>query len=284
MVAGTSGAITHPNALRLLKDSGWDIRLGQTDKGIFHPKLLVVGNQYSNGGFNEALGAYFGSGNFTAGGLFRNVELGCVTQDTALSIQATDAFTAAWLDSHLATDSILKAYEELFSQRLRTRTANDLVFLEIAKKDASSKAKKQLKKQPVLNADSCSTVWVGLESFTGEHTFQVEIPGKAGVALNNMLGSKQGTVDMEFSDGSRRNVVFKYYSRNGMYRLNIPNDVPLVDFARGKNKCALVVTTTQDKKHFYAEIIKGDTLEELQDKSFVLGTWGETVTRKYGWF
>jgi len=65
MVAGTSGAVTHPNALRLLKKSGWDVRLGHTGKGIFHPKLLVVGNGYSNKGFNKTLGAYFGSGNFT---------------------------------------------------------------------------------------------------------------------------------------------------------------------------------------------------------------------------
>lgn len=282
--AGISGEITHPNALRLLKNSGWDVRLGKTDEGIFHPKLLVVGKGYSDNGFSEALGAYFGSGNFTAAGLHRNVELGCVTQDNSLSIQATNAFISAWATSEVATDKLLETYENAFSTRLAKRTAEDLVFLEIAKDNAQPNATKRLKKQPVLDIDNCSTVWIGLESFTGEHRFQPELPKKAAEALNSM-GAKDGdTITFEFSDGTSEKVLYKYYSSNSMFRLNLPNEMPGVKSAKINREGALVITIDRTKKTFRAEIVNGDPLQELRKKSYALDTWGKTTKRQYGWF
>jgi len=284
MVAGTSGAITHPNALRLLKNSGWDVRLGHTNKGIFHPKLLVVGNGYSNNGFSEALGAYFGSGNFTAAGLHRNVELGCVTQDNSLSIQATSAFISAWSTSEPVTDINLEEYENTFSLRLAKRTADDLVFLEIAKDDTSLSVAKRPKKQPVLDIDNCSTVWIGLESFTGGHKFQPELPKKAAAAFNSM-GVKDGdTITLKFSNGLSENVLYKYYTSNSMFRLNLPHDMPGVEYVKLNKEGALVITINRTNKTFHAEIVSGSPLKELQKKSYALDTWGKTTKRQYGWF
>src|SRR6185295_15126336 len=52
LVAGTDHAITHPRALSLALDSGWQVRLGRAvdGRGIFHPKLLVAGNGFGRGG------------------------------------------------------------------------------------------------------------------------------------------------------------------------------------------------------------------------------------------
>jgi len=285
MVAGTSGAVTHPNALRLLKKSGWDVRLGHTNKGIFHPKLLVVGNGYSNKGFNKTLGAYFGSGNFTAAGLYANTELGCITQDNALSIQATNAFMLAWSTSESATDKRLQEYENIFSQRLARRTTDDLVFLEIVTRDSiSPKIAKRSKKQPVLDIDNCSTVWIGLESFTGERRFQAELPKKAAAALNSM-GVKDGDIiKLEFSNGLSKDVLYKYYPSNSMFRLNLPNEMPGVKSVKLNKEGALVINMNRNNKTFHAEIVSGDTLQEIERKSYALDTWGKTTKRKYGWF
>ena len=79
LVAGTDYAVTHPRALTLAVDSGWQVRLGRArdGRGIFHPKLLIAGSNFgAGGGVNGTRCIYVGSSNMTAGGLEWNVECG----------------------------------------------------------------------------------------------------------------------------------------------------------------------------------------------------------------
>jgi hypothetical protein len=76
VVAGLSGAITQPVAIRFLQGKGFSIRLGSHAGGIFHPKILVGGNRFGiSGAIDTASCGYVGSANFTAGGMKRNLEL-----------------------------------------------------------------------------------------------------------------------------------------------------------------------------------------------------------------
>ncbi len=285
IVAGLSGEVTHPNAIRFLHEQSWDVRFGQQSKGIFHPKLLVGGDKFSNvSGLRNPAACYLGSANFTASGLKINTELGCTSTDTAITNGVAQAFKELWNSATRFTQKLLTQYESKFSQRIQTRSTADLINLGIVDDFDSLKSNKKTRSNPVLNAQNASTVWVGLESFTGDYNFQVEIPAKAATVLKNLLGTRGRNVNIECADGIVRKMIYSYYPHNGMARLNVPNEVPLVAWARENKKGALVISRLDENDHLYAEILKGRKLQEIQQRSFALGTWGETSTRYYGWY
>lgn len=282
IVAGLSGEVTHPNAIRFLHHYAWDIRFGVQAHGIFHPKLLVVGDHFSaKNGLRNPTGCYLGSANFTASGLKINTELGCTSTDSIITNGVAQAFKELWNSAPRFSQKLLDKYENRFSQKIQTRSVADLVTLGIVDDLVSKKGKRGT---PVIDAQNCSTVWVGLESFTGDYNFQVEIPAKASIVLKNLLGMLGNQIDIECADGVKRNMNYSYYSHNGMYRLNVPNEVPLVTWARENKKGALVISRLDGGDHLYAEILRGKKLQEIQQRSFALGTWGETSTRYYGWY
>ena len=285
IVAGLSGEVTHPNAIRFLHMHSWNVRFGQQPKGIFHPKLLVGGDQFSSmAGLRNPVACYFGSANFTASGLKINTELGCTSTDAAITTEAAQVFKELWNSAPRFTQKLLTQYERKFSQRIQTRSTADLINLGVVDDISSLKSNKNMRGNPVLDAQNASTVWVGLESFTGDYNFQVEIPTRAGAVLKNLLGTQGRSVNVECADGIVRKMIYSYYPHNGMARLNVPNEVPLVAWARDNKKGALVISRLNEDDHLYAEILKGRKLQEIQQRSFALGTWGETPTRYYGWY
>jgi hypothetical protein len=280
VVAGVSGAITDPAAIRYLVDKGHNVRLGNHWPGIFHPKLLVGGDRFLNSGcLGVASCGYIGSANFTNAGLTRNLEIALTTTDPTLSKHVGDAFTAIWKITRSLTPGSLERYEQVFARRQRRRSLDDLKFLEILD---DAEGVRPGRTAPLIAARLCNGVWAGLQSFTGEHTFQVEFPRQAGEALGGLLRTSGRRIPVECTDGVIRHVTFRYYRDNGMYRLNVPNDMPLVAWARAQQRGALLIL--RDRDHIQAEIIRGWRLEEVSDRSVALGTWGRTTTRQYGWF
>ncbi len=282
IVAGLSGAITHPAAISYLIAKGHIVRFGSFPTGIFHPKLLVGGDRFLKSG-QVALPscAYVGSANFTDAGLSRNLEVMLATQDREVAAGVAEAFRVIWKDAKLVTDSGLQAYERLFARAQSKRAASDLEFLSVVDPAPVTAIRPTL-----VLPKFCNAVWAGLQSFTGEHTFQVEFPRKAGEALGSLLGTASGEVDIECADGQTRSMTFRYYADNSMYRLNVPNSMPLVDWARTNHKGALLVWREEDTQGgaVSAEIIRGRRLNESIARSRALGSWGRTSTREYGWY
>jgi hypothetical protein len=281
MVAGLSGCITHPDAVTYLLDKGHGVRFGAFTGGIFHPKLLVGGNSFGKTGQVVAANCgYIGSANFTEAGLNRNLEVMLATKDSALAAGLAEAFRAIWAAAVPVTKTRLRQYERQFARAQRKRSLDDLEFLAVV--DSGSAADSR----PAAVAPSLSSaVWAGLQSFTGEHTFQVEFPRKAGEALSTLLGTTSGEAQIGCSDGRSRNMGFRYYADNSMYRLNVPNDTPLVNWARTNHAGALLVWRDDDEPGMLnAEIIRGRKLHECVRRSRMLGSWGRTATREYGWY
>src|SRR6266487_4338826 len=93
LVAGTDFAVTHPEALKLAKDLGWGVRIGRSNRGVFHPKLIVAGAGFkSNGAIRKSISVYIGSGNLTSGGLRDNVECGIITNGSPHAAESGEAF------------------------------------------------------------------------------------------------------------------------------------------------------------------------------------------------
>ena len=282
VVAGLSGAITHPAAIRYLIEKGHAVRFGGFSSGIFHPKLLVGGKRFlGSGEMVLPTCAYVGSANFTDAGLSRNLEVMLATQDCKVATGVAEAFCAIWTNATSVTGQRLEAYERAFARAQCKRAVSDLEFLDIVGSAPLTAS------QPILVSPKfCNAVWAGLQSFTGEHMFQVEFPRKAGEALGALLGTASGEVHIECADGQARSMTFRYYADNSMYRLNVPNSMPLVDWARSNHKGALLVWRDDDAHEgaINAEIIRGRRLNESVARSHALGSWGKTSTREYGWY
>jgi hypothetical protein len=282
VVAGLAGAITNPLALRYLRERGHDVRLGISVRGIFHPKLMVGGRGFlRSGGVEEAVCGYVGSANFTGPGLERNLEVLFTSLDRDMVVGVADAFGRIWQRSERITAPGLRRYEQVFARAQLKRSLLDLELLAIVEAVPT-----RGRQQPIIDPRLCNAVWAGLQSFTGEHMFQVEFPRRAGEALGTLLRTKSGRVEVECSDGYPRNVGFAYYPDNGMYRLNVPNNLPLVEWVRTNHAGALLVWRDDDGSpdRLTVEIIRGRRLKECVSRSHALGTWGKTSTREFGWY
>jgi hypothetical protein len=178
VVAGLSGAITQPSAIDFLLTNGHEVRLGVHANGVFHPKLLIGGDRFLRSGLlGVPTCAYVGSANFTSAGLTRNLEVILATEDPALTKDIADAFRGIWIGARRATRESLENYQRAFARAQRRRSITDLEFLNVA---VSENFLPRGISGPLVPAPLCNSVWVGLQSFTGEHTFQVEFPRMAG--------------------------------------------------------------------------------------------------------
>jgi hypothetical protein len=284
VVAGLAGEVTHPEAIGFLRGAGHVVRFGEVTGGIFHPKLLVGGDRFLNSGqLAVANCAYIGSANFTSGGMARNLEVILATKEPGLAIAIARAFRSIWNHATPVTSTLLTAYERAFARVQRRRSLADLELLDVVEPDSAVKPGQPT---PIVPPRLGSAVWAGLESFTGEHAFQVEFPRTAGEALRALLKTASGKVPIECVDGETRIMTFRYYEDNGMYRLNVPNNMPLVDWARTNKNGALLVwrDDLSPEQTLHAEIIRGRRLTEVEARSTALRTWGKTQTRSYGWY
>jgi hypothetical protein len=284
VVVGLSGEISHPKAIEHLIAKNHSVRLRKFPGAIFHPKLLVGGDRFSHSGQLRLPNCgYVGSANFTRAGLHKNLEIMLATHDHDVATEIAEAFSTIWRDAAPASTSVLSEYERAFARAQRKRSLADLAFLDVI--DAAPSGPNG----PVPNLVPpryCTAVWAGLQSFTGEHAFQVEFPRKAGEALRTLLGTDSGSVPIECVDGQIHNMTFRYYAHNGMYRLNVPNNMPLVDWARTSHQGALLVWQHDalEGGTLNAEIVRGHRLAESIARSRALGSWGRTSTREYGWY
>jgi hypothetical protein len=293
LVTDTKDGVTHPKALQSAIDSGWHVRVVDTLAGTFHPKLYVGAGAFdTSGGLSELSLAIAGSSNLSYGGFVNNGE--CSFWNILPS--GSNSVSRAWLDCWNVgaplSPAKLKAYEKYFALRNRDRKPEDLVALGVADSipavaDVSAKKITGPKaEQKSISEAVASVAWTGLQSFTGEYNLQVEFPKEAGLVLRRLFGepSRDGSIEISCADGVTRSFKYKYYEHNGMFRLNIPNSTPLVDWARG-NKDGIAYVQHDEGDGIYFEIIPpSKPLIDTIDRSLALGTWGRTPTRLYGWY
>jgi HKD family nuclease len=295
LIAGTDNFITHPEALRLALDSGWEVRLASHSGGIFHPKILAGGAAFDgNGGITRPNIGYVGSSNLTRGGLEINIECGSIYTSGALLTETSRAFKTIWSSGIPVTPQAIDQYAEKFAEMNRRRLAADLITLNVDDNGQSPPSSagdlktRQTPSEPVVQATTAAAVWAGLQSFTGEYRLQVEFPRTAGNVLHALFGPHAigNNVALLCDDNQVRTMIYRYYHDNSMSRLNINNDVPNAQWARQcKDGLAIISKIDDPRARFKLEIVKpGVRLNNILARSFALGTWARTPTRVYGWF
>jgi len=296
LVAGTDYSITHPRALYVARETGWDVRLGNSSFGIFHPKLIVAGDRFdSRGCIANPSFAYVGSGNLTEAALMNNVECAVIARGHEIVRGAAAAFTALWRQATPADDQSLEDYSARFAVRSRARPPAELEALGVSDtrrvKDASWGVLMNQGASPdgAVSHTHAEAAWAGLQSFTGEYTFQVEFPRAPGEVIRQLIGSsalENDYVEVLCSDNAVRRMKFCFYPHNGMFRLNIPNDLSGVQWARRhRDGVAVVKRSCEGEIPIRLDIYQpGIDANEINARSYALGTWGRTSTRLYGWF
>lgn len=296
LIAGTDNAVTHPEALYFARGRGWDLRLGTPANGIFHPKMVISGDRFMrNGRISTLSSVYVGSSNLTNGGFSSNIECGFIANNDSCLDSASVAFSALWRSAGLATDLALKNYAARFAEKSRLRSIAQLVDLGV--NDAPTQLTgdfdldvQQVPAMPALGTEFAVAAWAGLQSFTGQYRFQLEFPKGAGQVIRQLVAAHaepDGKLEVYCpEDESTRMMQYKYYAHNSMFRLNIPNDVPGVSWAREhKAGIAIIEKGPAGGALLRIRLLKpGADAREIVGRSAVLGTWGRTTTRTYGWF
>jgi len=295
LVAGIDHAVTHPAALHASRDAGWNVRLGSSSSGIFHPKLIVAGDRFDRQrGVSNASFACVGSANLTQAGLTRNVECAVVAREGELAESAARAFSAMWTRARPASEPALERYSACFAAHARERAPELLEALGIGdtRRVGSASPTALLSGNPpstgAFKARHAEIAWVGLQSYTGEYTFQIEFPRLAGKVIESLVGSRtlgDDYVQVLCSDGMSRRMKFRFYAENAMFRLNVPNDVAGADWARQhRDGLAIVRRVSSGEAPIRLDILRpGVEANHMVARSFLLGTWGKTSTRLYGW-
>ena len=296
LIAGTDNAVTHPEALYAARDQGWKVRLGRPYRGIFHPKLIVAGNRFTRAGtIHRLCCVYVGSSNLTGGVLSRNVECGFMADAEGCLISGADVFAELWSSAIPASDAELRNYGARFAERARRRTVSELADLGVNDSRPLPSGPKDLRMQtplarPALGVGFAIAAWAGLQSFTGEYRLQVEFPRDAGKVISQLMPANvksDGKLDVYCPDDEiTRLMQYRFYRDNGMFRFNIPNDVPGVAWARQhRDGLAIVEQGPTGGAPLRIRLLRpGAEAGEIVGRSAALGTWGKTPTRAYGWF
>jgi len=297
LVAGTDNEITHPEALHVARNAAWHVRLGDGLAGIFHPKLVVAGRSFRvDGTISELSCVYVGSSNLTGGGFRRNVECGLLADADGCLEGASTVFASFWNSANLADDTALRNYAARFAEKNRKRRATDLAALGVsdARPVVPLTLPRLIREKPpprgAIGLDFVVAAWTGLQSFTGEYRFQIEFPRTAGEVVRLLIGTRilsDGKVSVYCpDDGQTTKMQYRFYSDNSMFRLNVPNDVPGVEWARRhKDGVALVERGPRGGAPRSLRILPpGVETSDTIGRSVALGTWGRTPTRLYGWF
>lgn len=283
LVVGLDHFITQPQALVVAREAGWCVRIGKSEKGIFHPKLIIGGSGFANDGLLlDSCCVYIGSGNLTSGGLEQNVECAFISGDTNHGAKAAGAFQFLWRESLAIEDGFFERYSAKFSERNRNRSIDDIKAFEISDKFRN-------KNIPLRDQSHASAAWVELKSFTGEYALQIELPRKLGELVARFIDGRvrnNGKVKVQCQDNEIREMKFDYYQDNSMYRLNIPNDFPDVSWVReNRNGIVLLNNNQSSDIPISLKIIRpGNEMNEIIQRTEWMGIIESTRTRHYGWY
>lgn len=297
IIAGTDNFITHPGALYLARDQGWEVRLGRKPEGgIFHPKMVVAGQSFSrNGNILGLCCTYVGSSNLSYRGFVTSVECGHFTDAESCPISSSESFAELWRRASPANDTALRHYAARFAEHSRRRTVSELTDLGVndsqpVPSETAFLRELQPPSRSALGPDFAIAAWAGLQSFTGEYRFQIEFPKNAGRVINQLIQDRvqaNGRIEVYCPDDETIRIMqYKFYPNNGMSRLNVPNDTPGVTWAREhKVGIAIVEQGLPGGAPLRIQLLKpGSVANEIVGRSVALGTWGKTSTRSYGWY
>jgi len=127
LVAGIDPMITHPKALENAMTHGWNVRIGKSHHGIFHPKLIIGGQRFEpHGRIVKPSFFYLGSGNLTETGLTKNVECSILMWHGSCIGGLSEIFSDIWQTANRLTSALLRKYSKEFASQSRSQKLRDL--------------------------------------------------------------------------------------------------------------------------------------------------------------
>lgn len=283
IIFGTDGFVTTPKAIEKIDEFGWNSRVVESQDYIFHPKFALTGGLPPKPFSEEVYAGYVGSANFTGGGLEGNIEVGVIIREKVLLTKLIH-FGKELVEISTPVDEFdLEQYADDYAKEARKRswTSTSPGVGETNRADSNG-----LDSTPNYDPRYAEAAWVGMDTSTGDYTYQLGLPQKVASVILAMIEGDQEECDVLCSDDIIRTMSLKFYSDNQMHRINIPNDVPGISRAREEGEgFALFERIDRDEVDFQLTILHDEeTQQELIGRSSNEGTIEETPTRLYGWF
>lgn len=290
-VFGLDGYVTEPKAIESAQELDWTVRLVSTSS-IFHPKIALTGGGIPDPFADGSQAGYIGSANFTGGGLNGNIEAGMITRDadllSGLTTVASEICELATPVEEVDLDDYASRYAEVARERPSKSESPGVGEFTIDTEGTSPEDFEDTdpREEPSYEPTHATAAWAGLQSFTGEYTFQLEFPRTAGEIIQELTESAGEEVSVLCSDGEIRDMTYTYYDDNLMFRLNIPNEVPGIETAREERSgVGLVEENDSDDVPIQLRVITDERdASEIIRRSMREGSWDRTSTRLYGWF
>jgi hypothetical protein len=289
LITDIRDAVTHPAALRMALDEGWTTRVVNRTQGTFHPKVFIFSRQHRRSLPYNPAALLCGSNNLSKGGLHNNVEASMLHAENAPIAEAATLASEMWRVGQTLTNAILATYESRFRDRNSKRPVEDLRALGVSDAPNPPNVPPALQYQsPSFSRNAAQAAWAGLQSFTGEYTFQLEFPRDAAVVLSRLANAYGAGryVHILCADGLVRPMRYAFYADNDMFRLNIPNDVPGITRARTRRQGVGLIELIDDARARLKLTVSDNSnfVSNVHGRSFALGTWGRTPTRLFGWY
>ncbi|WP_121820576.1 phospholipase D family protein [Halostella salina] len=291
-VFGLDGYVTEPKAIETAQELGWEVRLATRSGYTFHPKIALTGGDPPDPFSDGANAGYIGSANFTGGGLDGNIEAGMTTQEKDVLSGLEDIADEICRFADPVGEVDLESYASRYAEVARERPSKSETpgVGELSATETGTEPDDFEETEPPNEATyesmHATAAWAGLQSFTGEYTFQLEFPRTAGLVIQRLTEDAGEDVNVLCSDGEIRAMTYAFYPDNEMFRLNIPNEVPGIETAReDKSGIGLVRTNDSPDTPIQLEIINDEAeATEIIRRSVREGAWDQTSTRLYGWF
>jgi HKD family nuclease len=241
--------------------------------GTFHTKAFLV----DRGG--AAPRALVGSANLTHAALTTNYEAVSMHDLTPQEAATWEAWwTALWQAADDVTEQMIAGYTERKPPpRRRERIADEDVETTI---DGSTITHTR----PDL--DAAGAAWLAIDwSGTGEYKVQYEFP-KVPAAFLHPQRSKSRPVMIEHDGTEYDDNQLTYYPHNGMARVNLDNDIPVVADGSIKQQTSLF-TRIGDDRYELTLLSPAERGRRLAEASLTGGTahtrYKDGTLREFGW-
>lgn len=292
-VIGLDDCITQPGALDLcvsLPNSTVRVATHASVNARFHPKVFLLRSRAKSRSL-----MFVGSANLTGRALLRNCEaVSILSPSTAADHKALrNAATEIWETGKPLTPQHMARYRRQYEAMERKRRTIGI--------PTEASDERRSGQRDILESDSAETdpslaaiCWIEVGKNTAQGR-ELELKAEQALffGLTRSAGDSQGR-QFRVSDGTVAPLNLKYQSDNGMWRLQMTNDVPevrtglrpLVRGRLGRSPFVAVFERLGGRRTFRLRFIsdRGAEYRRIRKRSENSGTIGETSARRYGWY
>jgi len=274
VIVGLDGRITEPKAIEQLESLFHDrVRCFESQEAgtMFHAKTICLDSEQSKGHFALLIG----SSNLSGAGLLKNREGALLLRlgagEKHISRRRWETWwRQLWKSAQPVTSALIADYTEKHRRSRRL--------------PAPDRLGGQRQERAKVNIRNASELWLEVGAITGGSANQLEIPREvvSFFRINpNRFKMRRSLVFTRAGHKWRSNLM-AYYTRNGMWRINLDTGIPEVSRRRLRGSFVRFHRSRVPDLYEFS-VLSRAAVRPLQVASSALGNSRTTPSRAYGW-